>query len=168
MTRSTTELQKRLAKLSRADLARDSLERFGALVLAADKGGDRLQNALAPEHLDIQNRDPDASSRRSSTRGRCSSGRSPGGGGRLRGGAVARPANRRHRPFQQRPTATTSASGRASCGSRKGLKEIAADVVFLATRTDGPTTRECGDAGHDKGRSPVKPKPDKVAVAGKK
>jgi histidinol dehydrogenase len=45
-------LQKRLAKLSRAELARDSLERFGALVLAPDKAAAvACVNAIAPEHL---------------------------------------------------------------------------------------------------------------------
>src|SRR5262249_53362495 len=54
-------LEKRLAKLSRADLARDSLERYGAMVLAANKqGAIDCVNALAPEHLHIQTRDPDA------------------------------------------------------------------------------------------------------------
>jgi histidinol dehydrogenase len=55
------ELEKRLAKLSRSDLARDSLERFGALVLAPDKhSAIDCVNALAPEHLHIQTRDPEA------------------------------------------------------------------------------------------------------------
>jgi histidinol dehydrogenase len=54
-------LQKRLAKLSRADAARDCLERFGALVLAPDKDAAiACTNALAPEHLHIQTQDPDA------------------------------------------------------------------------------------------------------------
>ena len=54
-------LQKRLAKLSRADLARDSLERYGALVLAPSKAAAaECVNTLAPEHLHIQTRDPEA------------------------------------------------------------------------------------------------------------
>ena len=52
-------IQKKLAKLARADLARDCLERFGALVLAPDKKAAlECVNALAPEHLHIQTRDP--------------------------------------------------------------------------------------------------------------
>jgi histidinol dehydrogenase len=54
-------LQKRLAKLSRGELARDSLERYGALVLAPDKrAAIDCVNALAPEHLHVQTRDPEA------------------------------------------------------------------------------------------------------------
>lgn len=54
-------LEKQLARLDRGALARESLERYGALVLAPDKGA-ALQcvNALAPEHLHIQTRDPEA------------------------------------------------------------------------------------------------------------
>ncbi|HEY3789087.1 MAG TPA: histidinol dehydrogenase, partial [Urbifossiella sp.] len=53
-------LEKRLAKLSRADMARESLERYGALVLAPDKqSAIDCVNFLAPEHLHIQTRDPD-------------------------------------------------------------------------------------------------------------
>jgi histidinol dehydrogenase len=54
-------IQKKLTKLSRADLARDSLERFGALVLAPNKqAAIDCINALAPEHLHVQTRDPEA------------------------------------------------------------------------------------------------------------
>ncbi|MCZ2342531.1 MAG: histidinol dehydrogenase [Bacteroidales bacterium] len=54
-------LEKRLAKLGRADLTRDCLERYGAFVLAPDKAtAIHAVNTLAPEHLHIQTRDPDA------------------------------------------------------------------------------------------------------------
>ena len=54
-------LEKRLAKISRAELARESFERNGAFILAADKAGAiAAVNELAPEHLHIQTRDVDA------------------------------------------------------------------------------------------------------------
>jgi histidinol dehydrogenase len=54
-------LAQRLAVLERADLTRDSLERFGAIVLTRsnDESAD-LANDLAPEHLSIDTRDPQA------------------------------------------------------------------------------------------------------------
>ncbi|MGL6075103.1 MAG: histidinol dehydrogenase [Fimbriiglobus sp.] len=55
------ELQKRLVKLSRAEQAKDSLERYGAFILAPDKhAAIDCINELAPEHLHIQTRDPEA------------------------------------------------------------------------------------------------------------
>jgi histidinol dehydrogenase len=54
-----TALERQLAELSRADLARDSLERFGALVVARDtREAIALCNQLAPEHLHIATRHP--------------------------------------------------------------------------------------------------------------
>jgi histidinol dehydrogenase len=54
-------LERQLADLPRGDLARDSLERFGALVLARDmREAISLANQLAPEHLHIATRDPQA------------------------------------------------------------------------------------------------------------
>ncbi len=52
-------LERQLDELSRGDLARDSLERFGALVLARDaREAVALTNQLAPEHLHIATRNP--------------------------------------------------------------------------------------------------------------
>ena len=49
-----------LATLSRGDLARESLERFGALILARDEDeAVDLTNQIAPEHLHISTSDPD-------------------------------------------------------------------------------------------------------------
>jgi histidinol dehydrogenase len=49
-----------LARLSRGDLARDSLERFGALILVRDEDeAVELSNAIAPEHLHVSTSDPD-------------------------------------------------------------------------------------------------------------
>ena len=51
-------LDRQLARLSRGELARDSLEQFGALVLARDADeAVACVNQLAPEHLHIVARD---------------------------------------------------------------------------------------------------------------
>ena len=49
-----------LRQLSRGDLARDSLERFGALILVRDEAeAVRLSNLFAPEHLHVSTADPE-------------------------------------------------------------------------------------------------------------
>lgn len=49
-----------LAILSRGDLARESLERFGALILVRDEDeAVELTNLIAPEHLHVSTTDPD-------------------------------------------------------------------------------------------------------------
>jgi histidinol dehydrogenase len=54
-------LARQLAKLSRGDLARESLERYGAFILTPNiDEAVALTNQLAPEHLHIQTRDPEA------------------------------------------------------------------------------------------------------------
>ncbi len=53
-------LADQLARLSRGDLARDSLERFGALILVKDEHeAVTLTNLIAPEHLHVSTSDPD-------------------------------------------------------------------------------------------------------------
>jgi histidinol dehydrogenase len=53
------ELEVQLANLERGELARDSLEAFGALVLVSDAAeGVALTNQLAPEHLHIAAQNP--------------------------------------------------------------------------------------------------------------
>jgi histidinol dehydrogenase len=53
-------LAQQLATLSRGDLARDSLERFGALILVRDEDeAVALSNLIAPEHLHVSTSDPD-------------------------------------------------------------------------------------------------------------
>ncbi len=53
-------LEQQLKRLPRGDLARESLERFGALILARDaKEAVSLANQIAPEHLHICARDAD-------------------------------------------------------------------------------------------------------------
>jgi histidinol dehydrogenase len=52
-------LEDQLGRLSRGDLARDSLERFGALILVRDESeAVALSNAFAPEHLHVSTTDP--------------------------------------------------------------------------------------------------------------
>jgi histidinol dehydrogenase len=54
-------LEKRLEKLQRGDMARECLERYGAIVLAPDKAtAVECANSLATEHLHLQTRDNDA------------------------------------------------------------------------------------------------------------
>lgn len=53
-------LVEQLAGLSRGDLARDSLERFGALIFVRDEDeAVVLSNAIAPEHLHVSTEDPE-------------------------------------------------------------------------------------------------------------
>lgn len=54
----TLALENQLGQLSRGDLARDSLERFGALVLVRDEDeAIALANQIAPEHLHVSTAD---------------------------------------------------------------------------------------------------------------
>jgi histidinol dehydrogenase len=53
-------LEEELARLGRGDLARDSLERFGALILVRDEDeAVRLSNLFAPEHLHVSTAEPE-------------------------------------------------------------------------------------------------------------
>jgi len=53
-------LEEQLGRLSRGDLARASLERFGALILVKDeREAIDLTNQIAPEHLHVSTSDPD-------------------------------------------------------------------------------------------------------------
>jgi histidinol dehydrogenase len=55
------ELNRQLGQLTRGDLAREALEQYGALILAPDaKEAARLTDLLAPEHLHISTKDPEA------------------------------------------------------------------------------------------------------------
>jgi histidinol dehydrogenase len=55
------ELEMQLAQLERGDLARQSLEEYGALVVARDADeAARLADLLAPEHLHISTANPEA------------------------------------------------------------------------------------------------------------
>lgn len=55
------ELSRQLGLLARGDLARQSLEQYGALILAPNaEEAARLTDLLAPEHLHISTNDPEA------------------------------------------------------------------------------------------------------------
>ncbi len=56
-----TELNRQLGQLARGDLAKESLEQYGALILAPNaEEAARLTDLLAPEHLHISTADPEA------------------------------------------------------------------------------------------------------------
>jgi histidinol dehydrogenase len=58
--RVAAALKDQLGRLSRGELARDSLERFGALVLVRDEDeAIGLSNRIAPEHLHVSTADPE-------------------------------------------------------------------------------------------------------------
>jgi histidinol dehydrogenase len=58
--RVAAALEDQLGRLSRGGLARDSLERFGALVRTRDEDeAIALSNRIAPEHLHVSTADPD-------------------------------------------------------------------------------------------------------------
>jgi histidinol dehydrogenase len=57
----TAVLERRLRDLPRSDFARESLERYGAMILAGTKAeAAECVNRLASEHVHIQTRDPEA------------------------------------------------------------------------------------------------------------
>jgi histidinol dehydrogenase len=54
-------LEEQIAELPRGQLARDSLEEFGAMIIARDRTeAIELANSIAPEHLHVVTRDADA------------------------------------------------------------------------------------------------------------
>ncbi len=98
-------LARQLPALSRGELARASLESFGAFVLTRDaRQALEWTNQIGPEHLHIQTqkcREPGSQNRqcRRHLRGRAHA-RRPG---RLCGWSFARAADRRHGSLRQRP-----------------------------------------------------------------
>jgi len=166
-------LQKRLGKLSRADLARDSLERYGAMVLAPNKqAAIECVNALAPKHLHVQTRDPEAFAEDVHHAGAMFLGPfTPVAVGDYAAG-----------PSHVLPTGGTArfASGlnandfrkRTSIMrfTRKGLQEIAPDVIYLAN-AEGLTGHAASVEVRANEKGPEarpKPKPEKVAAAASK
>ena len=98
-------LTRQLGELPRGDLARESLESFGAFVLARNaEEAVRCANQIGPEHLHIQTRQPELVVERIDNAGAIFLGHyTPGGAGRLRGRTLARAAHRGHRAVRQRP-----------------------------------------------------------------
>jgi histidinol dehydrogenase len=129
------ELDDQLARLSRGDLARDSLERFGALVLT--RGEDEaveVTNRLGPEHLEVVTADAAALAERIDNAGAIFLGPySPVAVGDYAAG-----------PSHVLPTGGTArfASGLSACDflrrssvlsfTKEGLAEMAPDVLRLA------------------------------------
>jgi len=167
-------LEKRLAKIGRAELTKESLERFGAFVLAPDKAAAmELVNEIAPEHLHIQTRDPEAFAEEVDAGaiflgpftpvalGDYAAGPShvlpTGGTARFSSGLNAN-------DFRKRTSLMRF--------TRSGLRDIAPDVVRLATREGLPghaLSVEVRAADNGPAARP-KPKPDKgvPVVAGAK
>lgn len=133
----TGALERQLADLSRADLARESLETYGALVRARDaRQAVACVNEIAPEHLQIITRDPQGLAERIPNAGAIFLGPySPvalgdyaagpshvlptGGSARFASGLTANDFMRRTSILQF---------------TRAGLEALAADVRVLATR----------------------------------
>lgn len=162
-----TELDKRLAKLPRGDLARESLEKYGAFVLAKDKHqAIDAVNDIAPEHLHIQTRNVDEIADEIDNAGAIFLGSfSPVAVGDYAAG-----------PSHVLPTGGTArfASGlnandfrrRTSVlrYTRKGLKDISTEVVLLANK-EGLTAhaKSVEERAADTGpEARPKPKPDKA------
>jgi histidinol dehydrogenase len=159
-------LDKRLAKFARADLTRDSLERYGALILAPNKvAAIDCVNVLAPEHLHIQTRDPDAFAEEVDAGAIFLGPFTPVALGDYAAG-----------PSHVLPTGGTArfSSGLSANDFRKrtsilrftraGLKEIAEDVIFLAEKEGLPghaasVSHRASDTGP---AARPKPKPDKA------
>jgi histidinol dehydrogenase len=165
-------LEKRLLKIGRADLTRDCLERFGAFVLAPDKvSAMECVNELAPEHLHIQTRDPDAFADEIDNAGAIFIGPySPVALGDYAAG-----------PSHVLPTGGTArfSSGLSANDFRKrtsilrftknGLKDLSEEVILLANKEGLPghalsVEHRANDTGP---AARPKPKPEKVTVAKK-
>jgi histidinol dehydrogenase len=163
-------LTKRLAKLSRSDLARECIERSGAFILAPDKDAAiEVVNDLAPEHLHIQTRDPDGFAEQVDNAGAIFLGPfTPVAVGDYAAG-----------PSHVLPTGGTA---RFSSGltvndfrkrtsilrfTRNGLRDIAEDVIYLAKK-EGLTGHAASVELRANDSGPAarpKPKPEKVAAA---
>ncbi len=60
LDRVQAETERQLAQLARGDLARESLEQYGALILARDEDeAVAITNQIAPEHLHVSTADPE-------------------------------------------------------------------------------------------------------------
>lgn len=168
-----TEALGRLLKAQpRGELARESLERYGALVLARDKDeAAKIVEEFAPEHLHIQTRDPEAFADKIDSVGAVFLGPfTPVAIGDYAAG-----------PSHVLPTGTTArfASGltandflrRTSVLSftKNGLKEIAEDVVFMANKEGlaghaASVNMRISDSSHITPRPPKKAEKQKVAA----
>ncbi|MFL5342964.1 MAG: histidinol dehydrogenase [Gemmataceae bacterium] len=160
----TEALNRHLKQLPRGDLARESLERFGAMVLTRDKDeAAKVVEELAPEHLHIQTRDPEAFAEHISNAGAIFLGQytpvalgdyAAGPSHVLPTGGTARFANGLSANDFLRRTSILSFT-------RNGLKDIAEDVVALAmaeglTAHAASVSLRVGDNSHITPRPPKK------------
>ncbi|WP_422925218.1 histidinol dehydrogenase [Singulisphaera sp. PoT] len=130
-------LAQQLSQLSRGDLARDSLERFGALILVRDEDeAVTLTNLIAPEHLHVSTSDPERLAERLTNAGAIFLGHeTPVAVGDYAAG-----------PSHVLPTGGTARWASGLCSndflkrtslifvSREGLAQIAPDVRLLADK----------------------------------
>jgi histidinol dehydrogenase len=161
----TEALNRHLKDLPRGDLARESLERFGALVLTRDKDeAVALVEELAPEHLHVQTRDPEAFSDKISSAGAIFLGQytpvalgdyAAGPSHVLPTGSTARFANGLSANDFLRRTSILSFT-------RSGLREIADDVVLLANK-EGLTAHAQSVSLRTGENNHVTPRPPKKA-----
>jgi len=102
---AVAELSRQLAHFERGELARQSLEEFGAVILARDADeACALADEIAPEHLHIATANAEALAAKIRHAGAMFLGKLHAGGAwRLRRRPVARAAHQRHRPIRQRP-----------------------------------------------------------------
>src|SRR5262245_5336644 len=167
----TSALAKQLRNLPRGELARESLERFGAMVLARDQNeAANVVEELGPEHLHVQTRDPEAFADRISSAGAIFLGQytpvalgdyAAGPSHVLPTGGTARFANGLSANDFLRRTSVLSFT-------KNGMREIADDVIYLANK-EGLTahsesvTMRIDEAARIAPRPPKKPVP-KAAV----
>lgn len=168
----TEALGRLLKHQPRGELAQESLEKYGALVLARDKDeAAKIVENFAPEHLHVQTRDPEDFADRIDSVGAVFLGPfTPVALGDYAAG-----------PSHVLPTGTTArfASGltandflrRTSVLSftKTGLKEIAEDVVFLANKEGlsghaASVNMRISDSSHVTPRPPKKAEKQKVAA----
>ena len=151
------ELEKQLATLQRGDLARQSLEAFGALILVSGRDeAAELANTLATEHLHIACADAEEMLGKIRNAGAVFLGPvQPGGAGRLRGRPVARAAHRRHGPLRQRPVVERFPAVHSVIHfTPEGLNDVADDAIRMAeTRRPHGARRERGDAAESRADS---------------
>ena len=137
LERVVDQIVAQLEHLSRAELARESLERFGALILVRDEDeAVTLANLIAPEHLHVSTSDPERIAGRITNAGAIFLGHeTPVAVGDYAAG-----------PSHVLPTGGTArwASGLCSndflkrtsilCVSREGLGQLAPDIRVLADK----------------------------------
>jgi len=149
-------LRSQLATLPRATQARNSLESFGALVLARDADeAIAWTNQIGPEHLHIATADAEALvPRNRQRRGDIPGSLFAGGAGRLRGRAVARAADGATSRFASGLSANDFLRRSSVLSYTKaGLEALAPDVCRLAAEGGADGAR--GERGDSLRESPA-------------